>query len=88
MSERDYTHAFVLRGKNRRAILRALKWGKQTPAQLHHHTGLYRSHVKRTLDELLARRLVQCLNPNDRTHKLYVLTAEGAAALAALAKQA
>jgi len=77
MGEKDYLRAFVLRGKNRLMILKSLREGEKTQAQLHHETGLYRSHVNRTLSELEQRNLIKCLNPNDNRYKLYVLITKG-----------
>ena len=84
MGKDDYLRAFVLRGKNRKRILKELKQGEKTQAQLHHITGYYRTHVRRTLLALEAHGLVQCLNPKDRIYKLYVLTAKGKNVLRAL----
>jgi len=77
MAEKDYLRAFVFRGKNRLIILKILKEGEKTQAQLHHETGLYRSHVNRTLSELEQKDLIKCLNPNDNRYKLYILTTKG-----------
>lgn len=77
MAEKDYLRAFILRGKNRRLILEKLKDGEKTQAQLFHNTGMYRSHVKRTLTELENKNLVKCLNSKDRIYKIYVLTPKG-----------
>lgn len=77
MSETDYLRAFILRGKNRKLILEKLSEGERTQSQLFHETGLYRSHVKRTLTDLEDKKLVNCLNPKDRIYKIYVLTPLG-----------
>ncbi len=81
MATSDYLRAFILRGKNRLLVLKTLRDGEKTQAQLHHETGLYRSHVTRTLSELKGKGLVKCLNPKDRIYKLYVLTEKGQALL-------
>jgi len=77
MGEKDYLRAFVFRGKNRLMILKSLRKGEKTQAQLYHETGLYRSHVNRTLSELEQRNLIKCLNPKDNRYKLYILTTKG-----------
>lgn len=77
MGDNHYLRAFLLRGKNRRLILEKFKDGEKTQAQLHKETGLYRTHVRRTLGELEERGLIKCLNPKDRIYKLYILTEKG-----------
>lgn len=72
-----YTEAFIKRGKNRKKVLLALKEGKQTQADIHKETGMYRTHVRRTLLELTEKGLVKCLNPKDRIAKFYELTSKG-----------
>ena len=76
-----YTITFVKRGKNRRTIFELLNNGTKTQAELHKESGLYRTHVRRCLVELEAKGLVKCLNPKDRIHKLYQLTAKGKAVI-------
>lgn len=77
MSKDIYLVTFVLRGKNRVSITNALAKGKKTQAELHKATGMYRTHVRRSLNELMEKRLVICLNPNDRIYKLYELSTLG-----------
>ncbi len=77
MSQDVYLEAFILRGKNRRQVLKCLKYGRKTQAQIHKETGLYRTHVRRVLLELIHKKLVKCLNPKDRIYKLYELTSTG-----------
>lgn len=73
-----YLVAFVKRGKNRITILNELsKHESMTQAELHHATGLYRTHVRRTLLELEEKGLVKCLNPKDRIAKMYEVTSLG-----------
>ena len=72
-----YLKTFILRSKNRRLVLEELQKGERTQAQLHQATKLYRTHVRRTLLELMEEGLVKCPNPKDRIHKLYHLTKKG-----------
>jgi len=74
MAKEDYLRAFILRGKNRGAIINELSKGEKTQAQLHQITKMYRTHARRVLLELQKKGLVKCLNPDDRIYKLYVLT--------------
>jgi predicted transcriptional regulator len=72
-----YLIAFVKRAKNRMKILQLLKDKEKTQAELHHESGLYRTHVRRSLIELEDKKLVKCLNPKDRIYKLYKITKTG-----------
>ncbi|HIH39163.1 TPA: hypothetical protein HA219_00345 [Candidatus Woesearchaeota archaeon] len=72
-----YLEAFINRGNNRKQILKALLKGRKTQAELHKTTGMYRTHVRRTLLELMEKRVVKCQNPKDRTNKWYEITELG-----------
>lgn len=72
-----YLVTFIQRAKNRKQILTLLADREKTQAQLHHESGLYRTHVRRTILELQDKQLVQCLNPKDRIYKLYKITRKG-----------
>ena len=58
-------------------ILQLLKDKEKTQAGLHHESGLYRTHVRRSLMELEVKKLVKCLNPKDRIYKIYKITKQG-----------
>lgn len=77
MGKNIYALTFVLRAKNRKVVLKALKSGRKTQAELHKITGMYRTHVRRTVNELISKGLIKCLNPKDRIYKLYELTKKG-----------
>lgn len=77
MGKDIYLETFILRGKNRKQIIKALADGRKTQAELHKITKMYRTHVRRTINELISKGLVECLNPKDRIYKLYVLTKKG-----------
>jgi DNA-binding IclR family transcriptional regulator len=72
-----YLVTFVKRGKNRLKILKLLAGKEKTQAELHKESGMYRTHVRRTLLELQEKDLVKCLNPRDRIYKLYKVTTKG-----------
>jgi DNA-binding HxlR family transcriptional regulator len=74
---RTNTIAYILRAKNRLTILKALSQEKKISAQLEKQTDMYKSHVSRTLKELQNKKLVQCLNPQDRDFKFYKITKAG-----------
>jgi len=72
-----YLVAFVKRARNRLKILKYLVSKDKTQAELHKESGMYRTHVRRTLLELEEKRLVTCLNPKDRLCKIYKITELG-----------
>jgi DNA-binding MarR family transcriptional regulator len=69
--------AFVLRAKNRVKILETLKNNKLISKQIEEKTGIYKSHVSRTLKELISKDLVKCINPEDRNFRFYEITQKG-----------
>ncbi len=72
-----YQITFVKRARNRRKVLELLADKEKTQAELHHESGMYRTHVRRSLLELEEKKLVKCLNPKDRIYKLYKITKTG-----------
>ena len=72
-----YLATYVLRGKNRKLIMESLLENNKTQAELHKLTKMYRTHVRRTLNELIDKKLVMCLNPNDKRYKIYMLSSIG-----------
>ena len=66
--------SFILRSENRKNIIKELLKGNKTASDLVKVTGMYKSHVSRTLKELMEEKLIGCLNPKDREYKFYKLT--------------
>jgi DNA-binding MarR family transcriptional regulator len=73
--------SFVLRAKNRLKVLQALSEGQKISAQIEKQTKMYKSHVSRTLKELISKKLIRCMNPQDRNYRFYLITLEGKEAL-------
>jgi DNA-binding MarR family transcriptional regulator len=70
--------SFVLRAKNRVKVLEALFDKKSLiSSQIEKQTGMYKSHVSRTLKELLSKKLIVCTNPSDRNYRFYKLASKG-----------
>lgn len=63
-----YLLAYVQRAKNRLQILKLLESKEKTQAQLHKESGMYRTHVCRTLLEL---------EEKNRLYKMYKTTGIG-----------
>jgi predicted transcriptional regulator len=70
------TVSFVLRGKNRVAVLASLTTPK-TPTILASELHTSIPNISRTLRELRSRRLVESLTPNARAGKLYLVSDQG-----------
>jgi len=75
------TVSFVLRGKNRKAVLVSLSTPK-TPTILASELHTSIPNISRALRELRSKRLIESLTPNARAGKLYVATDQGRAVLA------
>ena len=69
--------SFILRSKNREIILKHLLKENKTASDLVKITGMYKSHISRTLKGLKEEKLIECLNPKDREFKFYRLTKKG-----------
>jgi predicted transcriptional regulator len=68
--------SFVKRSSQRKKILEALQ-EPTTPSHLARKTGLYLTHVSRTLRELVDKELVECLTPKETMEKYYRITKLG-----------
>ncbi len=60
--------------KYRQNVLFALHEKSMTPSMISKKTKIYPSHVSMTLNELTGKKLIECLTPELRKGKLYVLT--------------
>ena len=67
---------YVIRGSLRKNVLGALM-KPNTPTILARKLGTERSSVSRSILFLLAKGLVESLNPDDKRGRLYVITNEG-----------
>ena len=72
--EEDYS--WVVRGKQRKKVIKAL--GKpRIPTQIKEEAHLSLNNVSDVLRELRKKKIVKCLNPKDKTGRLYELTPKG-----------
>ena len=70
--------SFVGRSKKRRGILTMLSQKPLSQREIRSATSMYKSHVSRSLKELIEKKLVVCQNPKDRAFKFYKITSLGA----------
>ncbi len=68
--------SFVIRSKNRKKVLNDLKSPK-TPTQLSKDLELNVGYISNILIELLQRKLIVCLSPNEKRYRFYRITKKG-----------
>ena len=69
--------SFVASSKRRLEILRILNKKSKSQPEVMKLTGMYKAHTSRTLKELSEKKLIECLNPEDRVFKFYKITSSG-----------
>jgi len=69
-------YVWVLRGKQRRKIIKVLNKPKM-PTQIKEDTKLSLNNVSDVLREFRKKKIARCLNPKEKTGRLYELTAKG-----------
>lgn len=63
---------FILRGKNKKEVFTILmKNYPITQAQIFNQSKMYRTHVGRTIRIFEEVGIVECINPDEKTYKLY-----------------
>ncbi len=70
-------YGFVAAGSYRRKVVLSLMARPKTPVEIVNETGLYISHVSRTLRELRDKGVVELLSPALRRGRLFGLTKVG-----------
>jgi len=76
LNTRDYS--WVIRGKQRREIIRHIR-DADTPTIISNRSGYSLNNTSRVLNEFAKRNIAQCLNPKQKTGRLYALTRKGKA---------
>ncbi len=69
--------SYLLRSPLSRQILKALEKENLAPVEIAKKTSIDKGNVSHKLSELSKRRLVECLNPNDRKWRFYKITDHG-----------
>ena len=69
-------YSWVIRGSQKKKVMKSLKKAK-IPTQIKDETKLSLNNVSDVLREFRKRKLVKCLNPDQRTGRLYELTLKG-----------
>jgi len=74
--------SFVGRSKRRQEILQKLQERSMSQPEIKKLTGMYKTHTSRTLTELSEKKLITCVNPQDKAFKFYKITLLGKKAIA------
>lgn len=72
--EKDYS--WIVRGKQRKKIIKVMSKPK-IPTQIKDDSKLSLNNVSDILREFKKKKIAECLNPKEKTGRLYKLTAKG-----------
>ncbi len=72
--EEDYS--WIVRGRQRKKILKVINKAK-IPTEIKEETKLSLNNVSDVLREFRKKKIVKCLNPKQKTGRLYKLTPKG-----------
>jgi len=64
-------------GRVRKLCLEALAAGPKTPSGISSASGIHLSHISRSLRELAAKGLVECVTPKAVKNRIYRITDKG-----------
>jgi len=69
--------SWIKRGKQRRELIAYITNEALTPSELAKESGYSLNHASKTLNEFSKKGLAVCLNPHEKTGRLYRLTSWG-----------
>lgn len=72
----EVDYSWVVRGKQRRKIIGSLNKEK-IPTEIKEDTKISLNNVSDVLRDFRKRKIVRCLNPKEKTGRLYKLTPKG-----------
>ena len=72
----DIDYSWILRGKQRRKIVEALDKPK-IPTQIKDDANLSLNNVSDVLRSFREKKIVKCINPKEKTGRIYELTPKG-----------
>ena len=70
-------YAYVVSSKYRKLVIKVLYKGPAIPKEISRRTGKAQPHISRALKELKNRKLVTCINPQEKKGRIYKLTTIG-----------
>ncbi|MCH8034355.1 MAG: ArsR family transcriptional regulator [Bacteroidetes bacterium] len=74
--QKNDNYSWVVRGKQRKKIIKALIKPK-IPTEIKEDTKLSLNNVSDVLREFKKKKIARCLNPKEKTGRLYELTSKG-----------
>ena len=69
-------YSFVIRSENRKKVFLALSKPK-TPTEISKEVELNLGYISNIIISLMERKLIECLNPEEKRHRLYRRTKKG-----------
>ena len=69
-------YSFIVRSKHRKRVFEALD-NPKTPTQLAKELSIDLGFISNIIISLLDRKLIDCLNPEEKRHRLYVRSKKG-----------
>lgn len=70
-------YGFVISSSYRKMVLLELSKSPQIPTNIARRLNINVNHVSRALSQLNSKGLVQCINPEERKGRVYILTELG-----------
>ena len=68
--------SFIVSSNYRKKVLESLE-NPKTPSKISKELNINIAHISRALNELMDKKLVECLTPNSNKGKLFVITKRG-----------
>lgn len=72
----DDDYYWIVRGKQRKKIIKSMEKPK-IPTEIKQNTKISLNNVSDVLREFKKKKIVKCLNPKEKTGRLYKLTPKG-----------
>ena len=69
-------YSFVIRSENRKKVFLVLSKPK-TPTEISKEVDLNLGYISNIIISLMERKLIECLNPEEKRHRLYRRTKKG-----------
>lgn len=76
MQETEKDYFWIIKGKQRKKILKVMNKPK-IPTQIKEETKLSLNNVSDVLREFRKKKLAKCVNPDEKTGRIYTLTPKG-----------
>ncbi len=76
-TEKNYMdYAWIIRGSQKKKVIKAMD-NPKIPTEIKKETNLSLNNVSDVLREFKRKKIVKCLNPKEKTGRLYKLTPKG-----------